>query len=78
MKALNGKISLMLRSGTLVAALLLGQQAMALGVTADTDIANSATVNYQVSSVDQARLVTDPADATFIVDRRVDCPLAGQ
>ena len=76
MKALNGKISLMLRSGTLVAALLLGQQAMALGVTADTDIANSATVNYQVSSVDQAPIVTDPADATFKVDRRVDFTLA--
>lgn len=76
MKVLNRKINLMFRLGTLAAALLLGQQAMALGVTADTDIANSATINYQVSGVDQAPIVTDPDDATFKVDRRVDFTLA--
>lgn len=75
MKLSNGRIGLTFRLGAMVAALLLGQQAMAAGVAADTDIANTATVNYQVGGVDQPVINTDPADATFKVDRRVDFTL---
>lgn len=76
MKLLIGKIGLTFRLGAIVAALLLGQHAMAAGTTADVDIANEATVNYQVGGLDQPEITTDPADATFKVDRRVDFTLA--
>ncbi|MCP4302207.1 MAG: hypothetical protein GY783_16600 [Gammaproteobacteria bacterium] len=71
MKFLNGKIGLMLRFSAVVTALLLGQQAMAVGTAADTDILNEVTVNYDVGSVGQT--ATD--SVIFKVDRRVDFTL---
>ena len=76
MKLLDGKTGLVVRFGTLVVALLLGQQAMALGVAADTDIVNVATIDYDVGGIGQDPISTDPDDATFKVDRRVDFTLA--
>lgn len=68
MKLLIGKASLTFRLGAMVAALLLGQQAIAEGTRAGTDIDNTVNVAYQVGGLDQAPL-TDTV--TFVVDRRV-------
>lgn len=68
MKHLNGKIGLMFRFSAVVAALLLGQQAMAVGTAAATPILNEVTVDYEVGSVGQS--LTDSVQ--FLVDRRVD------
>lgn len=68
MKLVNGKIGLMLRFSAAATALLLGQQAMAVGTAASTPILNEVTVNYEVGSVGQS--LTDSVQ--FLVDRRVD------
>ena len=72
MKLVNGKTGLAFRLGVIVAALLLGQQAMAVGTRAGTDISNTANVDYQVGGVVQATL-SDTVN--FVVDRRVDFTL---
>lgn len=69
MKLVNGKTGLALRLGVLVTAMLLGQQAMAVGTRANTAIDNTALVDYEVAGVAQAQL---SAVANFVVDRRVD------
>ncbi|MGI9247901.1 MAG: hypothetical protein ACR2QI_02725 [Woeseiaceae bacterium] len=73
MKVLNGKTGLSFRLGTMIAALLLGQQAMAIGTVAGTPIDNTVTVDYDVNGIDQDDL-TDTV--SFVVDRRVDFDLA--
>lgn len=72
MKLVNGKTSLALRLGALVAALLLGQQAMAAGTRAGTDIDNTVNVNYEVGGIGQTALSDS---VSFKVDRRVDYTL---
>ena len=72
MKLVSRKIGLILRLGVLATALLLGQQAMAVGTRADTQILNTATVDFEVAGVPQAQL---SATAEFVVDRRVDFTL---
>jgi hypothetical protein len=69
MKLVNRKTSLMLRLGITAIALLMGQQAMALGTDPNTLVTNTATVAYEVGGVLQPT-VSDTAD--FLVDRRVD------
>jgi uncharacterized repeat protein (TIGR01451 family) len=49
------------------------QSAYAVGVTAGTDITNTATVNYTVGGVDQTPV--DSNITTFTVDRKVDLTL---
>ena len=64
-----GKLGLMFRLGALAGALLLGQQALAVGTAAGTDIDNTVTVDYDVNGIDQADLTSS---VSFVVDRRVD------
>jgi len=72
MKLLDGKPGLTLRLGAMIVALLVGQQAMAVGTRAGTTITNVATVDYEVAGVNQADISSDPLTAQFVVDRRVD------
>lgn len=69
MKLVNGKTGLALRLGVLVTAMLFGQQAMAVGTRAGTDIDNTALVDYEVAGIGQSQL---SASVSFVVDRRVD------
>jgi len=69
MKLVKGKTGLMIRLGVLVAAMLFGQQAMAVGTRAATQIDNTATVDYSVATVAQTQL---SSSVSFVVDRRVD------
>jgi hypothetical protein len=64
--------------------LLLGQQALALGVDAGVTVSNQATVAYDVASVIQTPIESDPLGNStpgagnpteFLVDRRVDFSL---
>jgi len=73
MKLVSGKTGLMIRLGVLVTAMLLGQQAMAVGTRANTLVANTATVDYDVASVPQAQLSSNVVQ--FVVDRRVNFTL---
>jgi len=76
MKLVDGKPGLTLRLGAMIVALLVGQQAMAVGTRAGTTITNTATVDYEVGGVNQADITSDPLTAQFVVDRRVDFTLA--
>lgn len=76
MKLVDGKTGLTLRLGAMIVALLVGQQAMAVGTRAGTTITNVATVDYEVGGVNQADISSDPLTAQFVVDRRVDFTLA--
>ncbi len=73
MKLFNVRTSLAFRLGALVAALLLGQQAMAEGTRAGTSIANTANVAYDVGTIPQTVIPSNTV--TFVVDRRVDFTL---
>ncbi len=68
MKLFNEKTSLAFRLGAIVVAMLLGQQAIAEGTRAGTDIDNTVDVNYEVGGIGQATLSDT---VTFKVDRRV-------
>lgn len=70
MKLFGERTSLVIRLGALVAAMLLGQQAMAAGTRAGTTIDNQANVDYTVGGVDQDDI--DSNTVSFVVDRRVD------
>lgn len=71
---LKSKItSLSLRLVTLVAASLLGQQALAEGTEAGTSVTNTASVDYFVGGIDQADIPSNTV--TFVVDRRVNFTL---
>ena len=80
MKTVVNRASLFLRLGITAAAMLLGQQALALGTDAGTTVANQATVAYSVNSEAQTPIESDPAGNStpgagspteFLVDRRV-------
>ena len=73
MKLLDGRTGLILRLGAMIVALLAGQQAMAVGTRAGTEIQNTATVNYEVSGLGQAPI--DSNQVRFFVDRRVNFTL---
>ena len=57
-----------------ILAVLIPQQAMALGTASGTNINNSATVDYQVGGVDQAAITSNTA--SFVVDNKVDNTVA--
>ncbi len=70
--------------GVSVFAMLVGQQAMALGTDAGTAVDNQALVSYTVGTVAQTPIDSDPAGnsvpgagnpTSFLVDRRVDFTL---
>jgi hypothetical protein len=80
MKTVVNRASLFLRLGIAATAILLGQQALALGTDAGTTVANQATVAYSVNSEAQTPIESDPAGNStpgagspteFLVDRRV-------
>jgi uncharacterized repeat protein (TIGR01451 family) len=75
MKIASNNTGLFFRLGVLATAMLFGQQAMAEGTRAGTSIANTATVDYVVNGVDQDEITSDPATATFVVDRRISFTL---
>jgi uncharacterized repeat protein (TIGR01451 family) len=76
MKLVSRKTGLMLRLGVLVTALLFGQQAMAVGTRANTLVENTATVDYDVATVQQTQLTSNTVQ--FVVDRRVNFTFAAQ
>ena len=69
MKHVREKTGLIFRLGITAIALLMGQQAMALGTDPGIDVTNEAFVDYEVGGVPQLQL-SDTAN--FVVDRRVD------
>ena len=75
MKIASKNRGLFIRLGVLATAMLFGQQAMAEGTRAGTSIANTATVDYSVGGIDQDDITSDPATATFVVDRRISFTL---
>ncbi len=75
MKTLGNKLGLVCRFGALATALLFGQQAMAEGTRVNTPIVNTASVDYEVNLIPQGTVTSDPATATFVVDRRVNYTL---
>ena len=85
MKTVSRSLSLIARLSIMASALLLGEQALALGTDAGTLVSNQATVAYDVESVAQTPIPSDPAGnsdpllgnpTNFFVDRRVDFVLA--
>ncbi len=72
MKVVDGKMGLAVRLAAVATALLFGQQAMAIGTAAGTQVDNTVSVDYDVNGVDQTDL-TDTV--SFVVDRRVDFDL---
>ena len=86
MKTLARCTSLLTRLGLTAAAVLLSQQAMAVGTDAGTTVSNLATVVYEVNGNLQTGIESDPAgnstpganqgtSTDFVVDRRVDFDL---
>ena len=84
MKTVKSKFGLLFRLGITATALLLGQQALALGTDAGTQVSNQATVSYSVGGAAQTPIESDPAGnsipglgnpTTFLVDRRVSFTL---
>ena len=86
MKTVKRSLGLITRLSILASALLLGQQALALGTDAGTTVSNTATVAYDVASVIQTPIESDPAGnnvagpgngnpTEFLVDRRVSFTL---
>ena len=84
MKTVRKRLGLLFRLGITAAALLLGQQALALGTDAGTTVSNQATVAYDVAAVAQTPIESDPlgnstpgagSPTEFLVDRRVDFTL---
>ena len=84
MKTVTRSTSLPIRLGLTAAALLLGQQALAVGTDAGTTVSNQASVAYSVSGNGQTPIESDPAGNStpgagnpteFLVDRRVDFTL---
>lgn len=73
MKFVNGRMGLACRFSAVFAALLLGQQAMAAGTKAGTEVENTATINYDVGTTAQPAI--DSNTVKFVVDRRVNFTL---
>ncbi|MDH3747807.1 MAG: hypothetical protein OER97_06330 [Gammaproteobacteria bacterium] len=70
MKTVRRKLGLLVRLSMTAAALLMGQQAMALGTDPGVDVDNTALVDYEVNGVGQTQVPS--TTASFVVDRRVD------
>ena len=70
MKTVSGKFGLFCRLGVAATALLLGQQAMAVGTDPGVTVSNTASVNYDVNSIAQTQIDSNQVD--FLVDRRVN------
>ena len=84
MKTVKRSLGLIIRLSALAFAMLLGQQALAAGVDAGVTVSNQATVAYDVASVMQTPIESDPLGNStpgagnpteFLVDRRVDFSL---
>lgn len=84
MKIVTKSLDLFVRLSITAGALLLGQQALALGTDAGIAVSNQATVAYSVGTVAQTPIESDPAGnstpgagsaTVFLVDRRVDFTL---
>ncbi len=84
MKTVMSKLGLLFRLGVTATALLLAQQALALGTDAGTPVSNQATVSYSVGGAAQTPIESDPLGnsipgagvaTTFLVDRRVSFTL---
>ena len=84
MKIVMSKFGLLFRLGITATALLIGQQALALGTDAGTQVSNQATVSYSVGGLGQTPIESDPLGnsipgagnpTTFLVDRRVSFTL---
>ena len=84
MKTVVERAGLYLRLGIATSALLLGQQALAAGTDAGTTVSNQATVAYEVGTVPQTPIESDPlgnstpgagSPTEFLVDRRVSFTL---
>jgi len=86
MKTLLKRTGLFARLGLTAAAVLLSQQALALGTDAGTTVSNLATVVYEVNGNLQTGIESDPngnstpganqgTSTDFLVDRRVDFTL---
>ncbi len=86
MKTVVQTVSLLARLGLTAAAMLLTQQALALGTDAGTTVSNLATVVYEVNGNLQTGIESDPngnstpganqgTSTDFLVDRRVDFTL---
>jgi uncharacterized repeat protein (TIGR01451 family) len=73
MKLKSKTTSLTFRLVSLVAALLLGQQALAAGTEAGTTVDNTASVDYFVGGIDQTDVTSNTV--SFVVDRRVNFTL---
>jgi len=73
MKLKSKTANLSLRLVTLVAASLLGQQALAAGTEAGTTVTNTASVDYFVGGFDQTDITSNTV--AFVVDRRVNFTL---
>ena len=85
MKTVKSKFGLLFRLGITATALLIGQQALALGTDAGTQVSNQATVSYSVGGAAQTPIDSDPLGNSipgagnptmFLVDRRVSFTLA--
>lgn len=74
MKVVRSRTNLMVRLGIPIVALLLSQQAMAIGTPAGEVVENTASVAYNVGTVIQAPV--DSNTVSFVVDRRVTFTLA--
>ncbi len=59
MKTVMSKFGLLFRLGVTATALLLGQQALALGTDAGTSVSNQATVSYSVGGAAQTPIESD-------------------
>lgn len=72
MKTVRKKFSLLVRLSITATAMLMGQQAMAEGTDTnwDTDVSNTATVNYDVASTAQTPVSSLPV--VFKVDRKIN------
>ena len=70
MKTVSKTFSLFARLGMLATAMLLSQQALAVGTDPGVTVTNTATVSYTVGG--NAQTPIDSNETTFLVDRRVD------
>ena len=70
MKTVIEKFGLFARLGIAATALLLGQQALAVGTDPGTAVDNQATVNYDVNAIAQTAINSN--NVQFLVDRRVN------
>lgn len=84
MKTVKRSLGLITRLSILASALLLGQQALALGTDAGVTVSNQASVAYDVGLISQTAIESSPsgnsvpgsgAPTTFQVDRRVSFTL---